>query len=799
MNRLKKLVTRALREFKSSVIESWYVFCRGHLPLKNKGILLQSRYGDDFGGNIFYLLKELSNNYPGYTLYLAYIPKTKSKYTALLKHYHINNVHLIRLHRFTYWRLLGTCKYLINDVTFHACFIKRRGQQYLNTWHGTPLKKMGLDEAKTAYNFGNMQRNFFASDYLLCPSGYMTELMVKAYSLDHLFEGKILNEGYPRNAVFFDKARALEVRHALGLSEKQIIVYMPTWRGNSNTDKSETYTAQLQSYLDELDAKLNDNQFFFVKLHPLATAEVSIDQYKHIRHMPEEYETYDFLNAADCLVTDYSSVMFDFACSGKNIILFTYDENEYLQDRGLYISIVTLPFVQAKTVDQLISAINTRPHYLEDNFIRGIVEHENSQSVKRVCAQFLGYDYDCKTVQLPSNGKTNVFIYLELIKNGITSAAFDLLHTIDLEKRNYFAVYKLSPATYENREKLNDLPSHMGLLSIDTLEKTVMELFALFFYYKFNWSFSIINHFVAKSYQRMFMKYYGNIPHDIFIQFVGYGRDPLNLFLQAPKKFVFVHNDMKKELSEKKVQHKNTLLTCYRKYDKVVGVSSASTNIAAEIAGHAHDFRTVHNCFDYRGTTSRGNMDVELDVTTDCQTMNADGINGILRSSGNKFISIGRFSPEKEHLRLLDAFNMYWADHQDSQLIIIGGYGDSYRHTLNYARKLPCTRNVCLIKSINNPISILKRCNLFVLSSSHEGLPVVFFEADCLGVPILSTNIDGPREILTQYQGGLLVEESAEALYRGMLEFDAGNIMPLNINMQEYNQRCIDEFEALFE
>ena len=94
---------------------------------------------------------------------------------------------------------------------------------------------------------------------------------------------------------------------------------------------------------------------------------------------------------------------------------------------------------------------------------------------------------------------------------------------------------------------------------------------------------------------------------------------------------------------------------------------------------------------------------------------------------------------------------------------------------------------------------ILNKCDLFILSSSNEGLPVVFFEADCLNKPILSTDIDGPHEFLTEYKGGLLVEESTEALYQGMLAFDKGVIRTLKIDMRKYNEKCIKEFEQLFE
>lgn len=787
-------------QLKNASVTSWYVFCRDTFPLKEKSILLQSRYGDDLGGNIFYILKELTQNYREYKLYLAYKDKTVAKYRALLSRYGIKNVHLVELHRAEYWYLLATCKYLINDVTFHTAFIKRQGQIYLNTWHGTPLKKMGLEEEESGYLFGNMQRNFLASDYFLCPSQYMTDLMVRAYSLNHLFRGEIVNEGYPRNAIFFDEVRRNKLRNELGLENCQIIVYMPTWRGNSNVNKSKQYTAELKKYFDELDVKLDDHQVFFVKLHPLVSSALDLSEYRHIKSAPTGYETYDFLNAADCLVSDYSSVMFDFACSGRDIILFTYDEEEYLRDRGLYISVSELPFKRVQNVEQLVYALREGGlNYKRDAFIQGIVEHENKDAIKHLCDKLLKGMNNCKSQKLCDNRKPNVFIYIDtMIKNGITSAVFNLINSIDIAKRNYYFVFREEGAK-DNKERLREVPEGVGIMSLGTVERTTCELFANFLYYKKNKKNAWIHHYLNKCYKRAFEKYYGNVRKDVFVQFVGYGRDPLHIFLQAKKKFVFVHNDMKKELKKGSVQHENTLIECYQNYDKVLGVSESSSRVASEIAKNKGNFGVVHNCFDYVNIKNKSLQNIAFNKDTDCVTANVNGIMGVLNSEGRKFITIGRFSPEKEHQRLLDAFSLYWEDNRNAKLIIIGGYGISYNKTVNYARSLPCWENICIIKSISNPASIMKQCDLFILSSSHEGLPVVFFEADCLHKPILSTDIDGPHEFLNEYKGGMLVEESAEALYKGMLAFDQGLIKPLNIDMKKYNEQCILEFEQLFD
>ena len=787
-------------QLKSGSIESWYVFCRETFSIKERSILLQSRYGDDLGGNIFRILKELSENYWEYTLYLAYKKSTVAGYKTLIRRYGIKNVRLIELHRAKYWYLLATCKYLVNDVTFHTAFIKREGQVYLNTWHGTPLKKMGLEEEESGYLFGNMQRNFLASDYFLCPSQYMTELMVRAYSLKHLFRGEFVNEGYPRNAVFFDKARRDELRKELGLERLQVIVYMPTWRGNADVNKSREYTEELQSYFDELDEKLGAGQVFFVKLHPMVSEALNLSGYRRIKSVPSGYETYDFLNTADCLVSDYSSVMFDFACTGRDIVLFAYDEKEYMLDRGLYIPLSSLPFKQARTVEQLVQALHAKESDYNNNaFIKGITAHENRDAAKHLCEKLLKGAASCAIRRPEDNRKQNVFIFVDkMVKNGITASAFNLINSIDITKRNYFFVFRREGAK-ENRERLREIPEGVGLLSLDTVERTLGELAAGYLYFKKNRKNRWIQEHLDKGYQRAFEKYFGNVRKEVLIQFVGYGRDPLHIFRQADTKFVFVHNDMKRELEAKTNQHRLTVIDCYQNYTKVLGVSRKVTGIAAEIAGHKGSYATVHNCFDYRKVLEKSRLPLTREQEADYVMEDGIRFTDLLQDKSlTKFVTVGRFSPEKEHRRLLDAFNMYWKEKPETYLLIIGGYGSYYEDTVSYARQLPCRTHVILIRGLRNPYNVLACCDLFVLSSSYEGLPVVIMEADCLGLPVLSTDISGPRELLNFYGGGLLAEENAPSLYRGMLAAGTEGIKLLNIDFSEYNKECVRQFEQLF-
>ena len=163
-----------------------------------------------------------------------------------------------------------------------------------------------------------------------------------------------------------------------------------------------------------------------------------------------------------------------------------------------------------------------------------------------------------------------------------------------------------------------------------------------------------------------------------------------------------------------------------------------------------------------------------------------------------KFITIGRFSEEKGHKKLIDAFATFAKTHEDVILIIIGGYGVLYRETVEYAAATECADRIVIVRAISNPFTILRECDLFLLPSNREPLGLVLLEADTLGVPIVATDIPGSGDFLRRYQG-YLVENSAEGLVSGMEAFMRGEVKPLGISFDEYNKKIMDDFEHLFD
>ena len=201
--------------------------------------------------------------------------------------------------------------------------------------------------------------------------------------LENIYPGKVLTSGYPRNSIFFNEDRRNQLRKESKINKKQVIVYMPTWRGLLHKKHNDKQMRELLGYFEELDKQLDDDQVFYVKLHPYVHDLISYEGFKHIKKFPREYETYDFLNACDVLVTDYSSIMFDFAVTKRKIILFVYDREEYFEDRGMYLDLDDLELPKVMDVKELVSEINAEPEPYT-NFYQKFCSYDSAHTPRQV-------------------------------------------------------------------------------------------------------------------------------------------------------------------------------------------------------------------------------------------------------------------------------------------------------------------------------------------------------------------------------------------------------------------------------
>lgn len=418
-----------------------------------KNILLESKHGEDIAGNIFALLKELSKDeYKDYKVMLSIVPGYRSAFRRLLASYNINNVEMIDIYTREYDRVLATAKYLITDTSFPPYFIKKKEQVYLNTWHGTPLKAMGRIVPQREYALGNIQRNFLIADYLLFQNDFSRDVFLRDYMIENIYPGKILVSGYPRNSTLLNKGRREIIRKECNIADKKVIVYMPTWRGLLHHKETDKQLRQLEQYFIEIDRNLKDSDIFYVKLHPYVKDRMDYSGYNHIKEFPADYETYDFLSASDILVTDYSSIMFDYGVTKNKIILFTYDKDEYLHDRGLYLNLEDLSLPITETVDDLIRELRAEPKEYKQ-FYDSFCINDRVDTPKRICdILFENRDNDELTLHdkvklkpetIKANNKKKVLIFMKGFKNDIESInRINMINSIDTSRYDIYVCMK---------------------------------------------------------------------------------------------------------------------------------------------------------------------------------------------------------------------------------------------------------------------------------------------------------------------------------------------------------------------
>lgn len=424
-----------------------YIDYYRNLPLE-KAVFVEARNGKEIDGNNYYVLKELLSNpqYSGYRIYVSTEDGVAGKIRKKIDKMGLADAEyfIVTVDSSEYYKAIATSEYIVCDATLKNFFMKREGQVYLNVWHGTPFKVMGRKVAHEPHATGNAQKNFVAADYLLYPNEYMMDHMVEDYMISDISPAKAVLGGYPRNSAFFDNAKRDEIRRSQNLEGKRIYVYMPTHR-------PELMGSALNNILDEMDALLNSGEkdteeILFAKIHPLAADDVDFSRFRNIRAFPAEYETYEFLNVADCLITDYSSVFYDFAVTGRKIVLYTYDEEEYLSTRGLYSPMSSLPFVQVKTVADTINQARTPKEYDDSAFIAEYCSYDSADATKNLCSLVFGSDNSAssqlKLSPVASNGLPNIMVYAgKLSTPDEIEAATEYLAKADTNEANYYLVF----------------------------------------------------------------------------------------------------------------------------------------------------------------------------------------------------------------------------------------------------------------------------------------------------------------------------------------------------------------------
>lgn len=796
---MPSFISKVKKKLKSG---AWYPFYNTFyekVPVDKKEILLVSRSGLALESNILAILKELNQpEYKEFYKVLAVQKNKKEQIQKKLERYGISVDKFVYTGEPSYYYHLAKAGWLINDTTFPGRYIKKDGQTYLNVWHGTPLKRMGQDNPEERYDTGNVMRNLLQSDYLVFPNLYMEEKMSGAYNLKELYQGTVLHEGYPRNCIFFHPEQGTKLKELLGYADTQLSIYMPTFRGTSSSVQEEDYVNQIKDYLNRIDMLLHENQIMLVKLHPFVQSQLTLDSYRHIRLFPEGYDTYEVLNACDVLITDYSSVMYDFAVTGRRILLFAYDLEYYQGSRGMYEDISDYPFPLVRTPDELVKELNTDSGHPDDAFLQKYCTFEQTNAARNICHHVLLGEKICKSTSMPGTKKKKVLLYAGSLRpNGITTAFYSMLSQLDPSRCEYYISYR-SPSLKEHPERLRPVSEGYHFYPLATeMNLDILTSIAQLIYLRWGITGLGIGKRLDRAYKREWQKHFGCVSFDHVVHYDGYENYMIALLKTAPcTRTIWAHSDMEKWMAEKHNPSRPLLQNAYASYDHVVPVGEDVKESAEHIGGHPEKVLVTSNFMDYRRIQELGKLPVSFDSETEC-TVSLNRLQEILKSSDRKFINVGRFSPEKGHERLIRAFDRFWTNHPDTWLIIIGSHGEHYKHTCDLADSVRSSSHIILIKYMSNPFPVVKACDFFLLSSYYEGLGLVILEADVFGVPTASCDISGPHSFIRQY-GGTLLPNSEDGLVQGMEMFVEGKIHTMHVDYEKRNQDILSKCEKLF-
>lgn len=330
------------------------------IPKNDKIIIFESFLGKQYSDNPRAIYEYLRENNPEYKMFWSVERNSINKF----KDYDVQT-----LHRFSVrWLILmNRAKYWVSNSRLPLWIPKPNKTIYIQTWHGTPLKKLALDMDEVHMPGTNTQqykKNFITEtakwDYLVSPNAYSTEIFRRAFK----FEKEIIESGYPRNDYLVNNNNENEmfkIKSRLKIPvNKKVILYAPTWRDHKFYGRGR-YKFDIQMDLDLLKKEISDEYILLIRMHYLIAENIDLSKYDDFVYDLSLYEDIrDLYLISDMLITDYSSVFFDYAILNRPIIFYVYDLEEYRDTlRGFYFDIESkAPGPLVKTTKDLIKEIN---------------------------------------------------------------------------------------------------------------------------------------------------------------------------------------------------------------------------------------------------------------------------------------------------------------------------------------------------------------------------------------------------------------------------------------------------------
>lgn len=353
------------------------------LPVKKGSVVFESHLGMSYSDNPKYIYEALRrHNYPGRITW-SYAENTNG---------FPKDAHLVGRASWSYLRALARAEFWVDNQGFPQWMAKRNQTTYIQTWHGTAVKTMGVHtpqvKAMLAGQRAALAKAVERFDHFLVRGEWDVKTLIEAFEM----RAEPLRVGYPRNDRLLQEGvaqRSAELRARFGFPQgKTVLLYAPTFRDTSGPFKPQLDFAAFAR-------EFGDTHLLLVRAHYLNSVTVPEQARGAVQDVSKHPDVTELFLASDALITDYSSVMFDFALLDRPMLFFVPDEAEYALDRGTYFDLAAeAPGPYATSQQALFQAIKTLtadddPHAeARRKFAERYGEYEHGDAAERVYQRF---------------------------------------------------------------------------------------------------------------------------------------------------------------------------------------------------------------------------------------------------------------------------------------------------------------------------------------------------------------------------------------------------------------------------
>lgn len=361
-------------------------------PIKDNVILFETFMAKNYSDSPKYIYEYIAQHYPEYECVWAINDGAKIPYGAKC----------VKRFSFEYAYYLAVAKYLVFNVRPPLWYRKREGQVFLETWHGTPLKRLVFDQQEVTSASPKYKQQFYKQrqdwDFLVSANPFST----KTFRSCFMYEGKMLEYGYPRNDILYWPNKdeiAKDLRKKLGIpTDKKTILYAPTWRDDQHYGSGQ-YKFELALDLHLMQERLSDEYVLLLRTHHYISDKIDVTGMEGFVYNLSDYDDIsEIYLISDICITDYSSVFFDYANLKRPILFYTYDLDKYKnQLRGFYIDMNTevpgpLLYTSEEVVDAIENIDKITEEYKEryDTFYSRFCCYDDGHASEHVAKALLG-------------------------------------------------------------------------------------------------------------------------------------------------------------------------------------------------------------------------------------------------------------------------------------------------------------------------------------------------------------------------------------------------------------------------